>query len=119
MNKRLGTILIFYGSFLLACGVAGYLLTGETSSSSLFNGGVFGSLMIVMGLLLRQGRPWTMPAALSATAIFTLTFVWRGTVQWIEVAQGSSDHVGVAVLLSFMFIVSAVVLRIMYTHYRH
>ena len=122
VNKRLGMLLTLYGLFLLACGMAGYLLTGETSSSSLFNGGVFGSLMMVMGLLLRQGRPWTMPAALSATAIFTLTFVWRGAVQWIQVAQdapGAPSHVGVAILLSFMFVVSAVVLRIMYHHYRH
>lgn len=119
MNKRLGNLLLLYGTFLVVCGVVGYMLTGETSSSSLFNGGVFGSLIIVMGLLLRQGRPWTMPAAVSATAIFTLTFVWRSVVQWTEVAQGASSHIGVAILLSFMFVVSAVVLSIMFKHYRH
>lgn len=110
---------MWYGTFLVVCGIVGYLITGETSSSSLFNGGVFGSLMVVIGVLLRQGRPWTMPAALSATAIFTLTFIWRAVVQWIEVAQGAPSNVAVAILLSFMFVVSAVVLRIMYHHYRH
>lgn len=118
MNKRLGTMLALYGAFLVLCGIAGFWLTGESSSSSLFNGGVFGSLMIVMGFLLRQGRPWTMPAALSATAIFTLTFVWRGAVQWVGVAQGAHGA-SVALLLSLMFLVSAYVLRVMYQHYRH
>jgi len=119
VNKRLGSLLIWYGMFLVACGIAGFMLTGEKSSSSILNGGVFGSLMVVIGLLLKQGRQWTMPAALSATAIFTLTFVWRGAVQWVDFAQGAQSHLSVALLLSLMFVVSAVVLAIMFKHYRH
>jgi len=107
--KRLGLIVIGYGVFLILCGLLGYGLTRETSTSAILNGVVFGSLMVVMGALLRQGRPWTLPASLSAAGIFTLTFVWRGAVQWMHVAEQGSPALPIALLLTLMTVVSAAV----------
>ncbi len=119
MNKRLGTLLIGYGVFLMASGLIGFEMTRETSTSSLFNGGVFGTLLVVLGILHRQGRMWTHPASLSAAAIFTLTFVWRTALQWHEIANGDATRVNIAVLLSVMSVVSLGVVAVLFKHYRH
>jgi hypothetical protein len=66
--------------------------------------------MMLLGLLHRQGRPFTLPAAAGAAAIFTITFVWRGTLQWIAIADGREGHLGVALLLTVMMAVSGIVL---------
>ncbi|MCX6139736.1 MAG: TMEM14 family protein [Candidatus Kapabacteria bacterium] len=119
MHKRLGSLLISYGLFLVSMGVIGFFLTHETSTSSLFNGGVFGSLIVVLGILHRQGRMWTHPASLSATAIFLLTFSWRSTIQWYAIANGDTTRVSIAVLLSIMCVVSFAVALILFKNYRH
>lgn len=100
--------LVAYGIFLIITGIVGYEITRETSTSAIANGIVFGSLMIIMGVLHQHGRPWTMPASLASTSIFTLTFLWRGIVQWAEVVKGA-DRTAVAVLLTIMAIVSSIV----------
>ncbi len=119
MDKRIGTVLVLYGCFLVVCGLIGYELTRETSTSSLFNGGIFGALLIVLGLLRRQGRMWTHPASLSAVLIFALTFLWRSTVKWIETINGNEPSVSVAVLLTCMSVVSIAVALTLYREYRH
>ena len=106
MKHRLGIIVILYGVFLVCCGLFGYLLTQETSSSSLLNGVVFGTLMVIMGILLHNGRPWTLPASLSATAIFALTFLWRGGLQWSYLFKSENGRLSIALLLTLMFLVS-------------
>lgn len=118
MKKQLVTAwLIAYGVFLIATGIIGYEITRETSTSAIANGIVFGSLMIVMGILHQHGRPWTTPASFIATLIFTLTFFWRGIVQWRDVFNGA-DRIAVAVLLTVMAVVSSIVSRRMYTAFR-
>ena len=109
MTHRPGLLVSVYGAFLLICGIIGFEITGETSTSSIVNGIVFGALMIVMGVLLSNGRPWTLPASASAVSIFTVTFAWRGTLQWLAVTDGDEQQTYIAVLLTLMFAVSAVV----------
>lgn len=119
MAKQLGLLLIAYGVFLVIAGVIGFELTGETSASSILNGGLFGTFVIILGVLHRQGRMWTHPAALSAAGIFLLTFVWRASVKWHAVLSGVTTETAIAVLLTVMSIVSALVVTILFRHYRH
>lgn len=119
MPKHLGTLLTLYGFFLLLCGGIGFVITKESSTSSLLNGGVFGSLMAILGLLGRNGRMWTFPAALSATAIFTLTFVWRGSLQVFAAVTTESSRWPVASLLVLMVVASAYVLLALIRSYKH
>ncbi|MFN4985190.1 MAG: TMEM14 family protein [Ignavibacteria bacterium] len=109
-------LMVFYGLFLLASGLYGYKITSTHSTSALFNGGVFGALFIVLGILHAYGRAWTHVAALSASVIFCLTFLWRASLQW-----GMADFFGptydfqleVAVLLSVMAAVSALIAAVL------
>jgi len=117
--KQLGLLLIAYGVFLVIAGIIGFELTGETSASSILNGGLFGTFVIILGVLHRQGRMWTHPAALSAAGIFLLTFVWRASVKWHAVLSGMTAETAIAVLLTLMSIVSALVVTTLFRHYRH
>jgi len=120
MNTRqVSLLLILYGVFLLLSGLAGYQLTHEHSTSSLFNGTIFGALLVMLGVLHRMGRMWTLPASISACAIFSLTFLWRGILQWKSVAAGQSDHLGIAFLLSVMALVSISAAAALLRSYRH
>jgi len=119
MPRPISSMLIAYGLFLVLCGVLGFVLTRETSTSSLLNGGVFGSLLAVLGVIGRSGKMWTFPAALSATAIFTLTFLWRGALQvYVAVTQDPSRWPVVALLI-LMACASVIVLVTMIRSYRH
>lgn len=119
MPRHIGNLLVLYGLFLFLCGILGYLATRETSTSSLLNGGIFGTLMCIGGLLGRQGRMWTLPAAVSATAVFTLTFLWRGSLQWYHTVTDDASRWLVSVLLTLMLFASGIMLAILLKHYRH
>lgn len=119
MSRSPGPLLIGYGIFLAIAGIVGYAATHATSTSALLNGGVFGTLMIIMGVVMRMGRMWTYPAAMSAAVIFTITFAWRGALQWYAVVGGEDERLPVAILLSVMFIVSGIVSTILVRGYRH
>jgi len=62
---------------------------------------------------------WTLPASVSAAVIFSLTFLWRSALQWMHVADGEPDRLGIAVLLSVMAGVSVVVSVLLVRTYRH
>jgi uncharacterized membrane protein (UPF0136 family) len=104
--------MIGYGLFLVATGLYGYQITANHSTSALFNGGVFGALLVVLGILHAYGRTWTHTAALSATIIFCLTFLWRAWLQWSMLDFFGPTHtfnLQVAMLLTVMAAVSAIV----------
>lgn len=109
--------MICYGLFLVGTGLYGYQITANHSTSALFNGGVFGALFVVLGVLHAYGRTWTHTAALSAAVIFCLTFMWRAWLQWSMWDSFGPTHTftfKVALLLSVMAAVSAVVAVVLY-----
>lgn len=109
--------MVGYGLFLVGMGLYGYQITANHSTSSLFNGGVFGALFVVLGILHAYGRTWTHTAALSATIIFCLTFLWRAWLQWSMWDFFGPTHnfnAKVALLLTVMAVVSAFVAVVLY-----
>lgn len=119
MHRKLGTLLLWYGAFLVLAGIVGFELTREQSTSALFNGSVFGSLIMILGVLHRQGRMWTSPASMSATAVFAFTFLWRSALQWYYTINGDTSRMTIAVLLSIMAAVSVYVFYVLFRNYRH
>ncbi|MCO6465528.1 MAG: TMEM14 family protein [Bradyrhizobiaceae bacterium] len=111
-HKVIARYISLYGLFLIVCGVVGYVITQDHSQSSLVNGIVGGILMVVIGLLHRQNRSYTLPAAMGACGIFTITFIWRAIVQW-PLVGGSSSHLVVALLLTMMTLVSVVMVAVL------
>lgn len=120
MTKQLGRLLMYYGLFLFGCGLIGYALTDVNGTVSLLNGTLLGGFVCILGTLIKQSKQWAYPAALSATGIFTFTFVWRGIKQWNLVAiDHAVSHWPVAMLLTVMTAVSIVMLLILLQYYRH
>lgn len=105
-------VMAFYGLFLVGSGLCGHYITTTHSASALFNGGIFGALFVVLGILHAYGRAWTHVAAVSASVIFCLTFLWRAGLHWqmsTQVVAAEEFKIQVALLLTVMAAVSAIV----------
>src|SRR5687767_10972928 len=106
MNTQTAGYLIFYGLFLILCGVLGFLSNPEKAKTALMSGGTFGVLSIVWGILGARGFRWSQPAALTTTALLTLVFAWRASVGWLAVLNGNRDKLFAAILISLMLAAS-------------
>jgi uncharacterized membrane protein (UPF0136 family) len=106
MKLKTGKWLIAYGVFLILIGLTGYLSNPEKAKTALMSGGLFGSLAILFGWLRMRGALWAGKVALALTGFLTLIFTWRATVGWMAVAQGNSEKLFAAVLITLMLAAS-------------
>lgn len=114
MKLQHGKWLIGYGVFLILIGLTGYLSNPEKAKTALMSGGLFGSLSILCGWLRLRGAAWAGKVALGLTGFLTLIFTWRATVGWLAVAQGNTDKLVAAVLITLMLAASvATILRLL------
>lgn len=102
MTHSLGRWLLFYGIFLIVCGVAGYLSNPEKARSALMSGGSFGLISIIWGVLAMKGMAWARTAAMVTTALMIIATGWRSVVSWKAVSGGDSTKMIAAVLVSLM-----------------
>jgi uncharacterized membrane protein (UPF0136 family) len=118
MNKKIPYVIIGYGLFLIVIGVLGYLSNPEKAKTALVSGGTFGGLSIVWGILAARGIRWA-PVAALVTAIFLIgIFTWRASAGWIAYAQGESEKLVAAVLISLMWTGSAVLIGVLLSRRR-
>ncbi len=110
MNLNISRTLFYYGAWLFLIGVAGYLSNPEKAKTALMSGGFFGSLSILWGALTRKGMFWALNAAVATTGFITVVFTWRAWVSWSAVMNGQSEKLMAAVLISALWIASALVL---------
>jgi uncharacterized membrane protein (UPF0136 family) len=110
MNTKTAGYLIFYGGFLILCGVLGYLSNPEKAKTSLMSGGTFGALSIVWGVLGARGVRWSLPTAVVTTGLLTLVFAWRASVGWLAVLDGKSEKLFAASLITLMLAASVLML---------
>jgi uncharacterized membrane protein (UPF0136 family) len=110
MNTRTAGYLIFYGGFLILCGLLGYLSNPEKAKTALMSGGTFGALSIVWGVLGARGFRWSLPAALATTGLLTLVFAWRASVGWLAVLNGKREKLFAASLITLMLAASVLML---------
>jgi len=101
---RSGTALILLGIYLILAGGAGYLSNPEGAKTALISGGMFGSLSIVCGALVRFGLNWARWAGLGLMALLAVAFIWRATVGWLAVAGGDDAKLFAASLISSMLL---------------
>ena len=110
MNTKTAGYLIFYGCFLIVMGLVGYLSNPEKAKTALMSGGTFGALSILWGVLGARGVRWSLPAAITTTALLALVFAWRASVGWLAVLDGKSEKLFTAVLITAMLAGSALML---------
>lgn len=113
MNTRTARYLIFYGCFLIAMGLLGYLSNPEKAKTALLSGGTFGALSILWGVLGARGVRWSLPVAVTTTGLLAVAFIWRASVGWLAVLDGHAEKRFAAGLITVMLVASiAMLLRL-------
>lgn len=110
MNVQTAGYLIFYGLFLILCGLLGFLSNPEKAKTALMSGGTFGALSIVWGVLGARGFRWSQPAALTTTSLLALVFAWRASVGWLAVLDGRREKLFASSLITLMLVASVLML---------
>ena len=103
--------LIFFGSYLLAAGLVGYLSNPSKAVTALYSGGLFGLLSIGSGVLLKRGNQWALKVGLGLVALLVVTFSWRASVGWLAVSNGVSEKLFASALISSMLLAALFTLR--------
>ena len=110
MNTQTAGYLIFYGAFLILCGLLGFLSNPEKAKTALMSGGTFGALSIAWGFLGARGFRWSRLAALTTTGLLALVFAWRASVGWLAVLDGRREKLFAASLITVMLVASVLML---------
>lgn len=113
MNKSMGRMVVFYGLFLMAIGVLGFLSNPEKAKTALLSGGTFGLLSIAWGVLLIRGVRWAWGAAVATTLLLSGVFFWRASVGWMAVTSGQAEKQTAAVLITVMLAGSLAILALL------
>jgi uncharacterized membrane protein (UPF0136 family) len=91
---------------IIALGVMGYLSNPEKAISALIAGGTVGSISLILGLLVNQGKTALISVAMGVVGLAGLAFGWRAFGAWKAVLSGSGNKMIAACLISVMFILS-------------
>ena len=100
--KKTAFALAGYGTFLILIGLAGYLSNPEKAKTALISGGTFGLLNIGLGYLAFRGLRRSVPVALVVAVLLGIVFSWRTFATWSAYADGKSEKLVAAVLISSM-----------------
>jgi len=117
MNESLSSILIFYGLFLIACGIASVIFIGLKAKTALISGGTSGAISLTIAYLFTHGFGWFWPAGIFFSFALFIVFSWRATKTLFSVFDMiKSNHPdlkskGIAFLIiSLMAVVSITVI---------
>ena len=117
-------ILIFYGFFLITCGIGSVLFIGMKAKTALLSGGTSGVISILVGYFYRlHNMPLTTIAILIPLALF-IVFSWRSSktlfklIELISNKSTETNSTAIAFLIiSLMAIVSIFTFAIQLTEY--
>ena len=71
------SLLFYYGSFLILCGVASVMLIGMKAKTALMSGGLAGVVAITVGHYISQGSMVAQVAGILVCLILFIVFCWR------------------------------------------
>lgn len=106
MKTKLSYWMIGYGFFLIVMGLMGYASNPEKAKTALMSGGTFGALSILWGWLMAREFTWSRWAGCATTAFLVVVFGWRGIVSWMAFANGATEKLTGAVLVTTMALAS-------------
>jgi len=102
--------LIGYGAFVFLMGVLGYLSNPEKAGTALKSGGMVAGLAVVWALGWGARGRWALFGAAVTLTLVGLVFIWRSSVSWLAYFGGESQKLTAALLITAMFIATAIVL---------
>lgn len=80
MNSMfLPSLLFYYGTFLILCGIVSVSLIGWKAKTALLSGGVSGVVSITFGHFISQGSPVAQVAGILLCVALFAVFCWRST----------------------------------------
>lgn len=117
-------ILIFYGFFLITCGIGSVLFIGMKAKTALLSGGTSGLISILVGYFYTlHNIPLTIVAILIPFALF-IVFSWRSSktlfklIELISTKSTEANSKAIAFLIiSLMAVVSIFTFAIQLTEY--
>lgn len=117
-------ILIFYGFFLITCGIGSVLFIGMKAKTALLSGGTSGLISILVGYFYTlHNMPLTIVAILIPLALF-IVFSWRSSktffklIELISTKSTEANSKAIAFLIiSLMAVVSIFTFAIQLTEY--
>lgn len=116
MDQYLISILVFYGFFLIICGITAVIFIGIKAKTALLSGGFSGCISIVIAYLISQKIPYGPLAGMFISLALFGVFSWRSTktlfsiFKLIQTSHEDLNGKGIAFLIiSLMAIVSLMV----------
>lgn len=113
------SLLFWYGTFLILCGIASVMLIGMKAKTALMSGGLAGVIAITIGHFISQGSTVAQGAGIVVCLALFIVFCWRSAKTLFIVLdlipQRHADLRGKAIaflIISLMAVVSIVVLII-------
>ena len=86
------TLLLYYGSFLILCGIASVLLIGMKAKTALISGGTSGIIAITIGYFISQGSFAAQIAGLLVCLMLFIVFCWRSAKTLFTVHELTPDR---------------------------
>ena len=116
------SLLFYYGSFLILCGIASVTLIGWKAKTALVSGGTSGIIFIIIGHFISQGSSVAKVAGLLVCLMLFGVFCWRSAKTLFTlfelIPDRHQDLKGKAIaflIISLMAVVSVMVLLLQLT----
>lgn len=126
-HNMLSTLLYFYGSFLIVCGIVSVIFIGLKAKTALISGGMSGCISLFIGYLISTNAAGARLAGIFVSLALFCVFSWRSTKTLFRIFEILESPVhdelkgkGIAFLIiSLMAVVSIFVLTLQIIRYGH
>jgi hypothetical protein len=75
----IANLMVFYGLFLILCGIISVIFIGMKAKTALISGGSSGALSLLFAWYMDQMQTWAFIAGIILTLGLSIVFAWRAT----------------------------------------